>query len=96
MPASDGSAHEQSVEIVNQRGLHARASARLAAQSGEFDAQIIICKDNACVTATSIMGLMMLGAAKGDTVKVSVTGTDAERALQQVVALIADRFGEEQ
>lgn len=87
---------EQSVEIVNQRGLHARASARLAAHAGGFDARITICKDNACVTATSIMGLMMLGAAKGDTVRVCTTGSDAEDAMQNVVALISDRFGEDQ
>lgn len=55
----------QSVEIVNKRGLHARASARLAKEAGRFGANITVCKSDTCVTATSIMGLMMLGAAKG-------------------------------
>ena len=86
---------EQSAEIVNQRGLHARASARLAAKAGDFVAHIMICKDNSCVTATSIMGLMMLGAAKGDTVKVSATGVDAEDAMENIVTLISNRFGED-
>lgn len=96
MSEENGPSAEQSVEIVNQRGLHARASARLAAQAGAFTSQITICKDNSCVTATSIMGLMMLGAAKGDTVTVSASGPDASDALETVVALIADRFGEDQ
>lgn len=92
MPNQDGAS--QSVEIVNRRGLHARASARLAREAGDFSSTIEVCKDGTCVTATSIMGLMMLGAAKGDTVVVQATGPDQNEALTQLVTLIADRFGE--
>lgn len=92
MPDQDGAS--QSVEIVNRRGLHARASARLAREAGDFTSTIEVCKDGTCVTATSIMGLMMLGAAKGDTVVVQASGPDQTEALTQLVALIADRFGE--
>lgn len=84
----------QSVEIVNKRGLHARASARLAGEAGAFNANLLVCKADTCVTATSIMGLMMLGAAKGDTVTVEASGPEAERALEEIVQLIANRFGE--
>ena len=84
----------QPVEIVNRRGLHARASARLAREAGNFDAQITVCKDDTCVIATSIMGLMMLGAAKGDTVTVQASGDDQDQALAEIVDLISDRFGE--
>lgn len=86
--------HSQAVEIVNKRGLHARASARLAKEAGRFGANIMVCKADTCVTATSIMGLMMLGAAKGDTVVVQAEGSDAEEALKDISELIQDRFGE--
>ncbi len=92
MTAAEGIS--QSVEIVNRRGLHARASARLAREAGNFDAQVTVCKDDTCVTATSIMGLMMLGAAKGDTVRVAANGADQQLALDEIVKLISDRFGE--
>ena len=84
----------QSVEIMNRRGLHARASARLAREAGTFDAVLTVCKDGTCVTATSIMGLMMLGAAKGDTITVSATGPDEADAVKRIVDLVSDRFGE--
>ena len=84
----------QPVEIVNRRGLHARASARLAREAGNFDARITVCKDDTCVIATSIMGLMMLGAAKGDTVTIQASGDDQDQALAGIVDLISDRFGE--
>ncbi len=92
MPNQDGTS--QSVEIVNRRGLHARASARLAREAGGFTSTIEVCKDGTCVTATSIMGLMMLGAAKGDMVVVQATGPDQKEALTQLVTLITERFGE--
>ncbi len=84
----------RTVEIVNKRGLHARASARLAREAGPFVSQISVCKDDTCVTATSIMGLMMLGAAKGDSVDVRASGADAHEAVKSLSALISDRFGE--
>jgi len=91
---ADGEGVSRSVEIVNRRGLHARASARLAKKAAEFQAVIKVCKHDTCVTATSIMGLMMLGAAKGDTISVSAEGNDRDAAVDQIVDLVADRFGE--
>jgi len=82
------------VEIVNRRGLHARASAALARLAASLDASVTLTKDGHTVTATSIMGLMMLGAARGDHVDVNAEGTDADGAIAAIVALITDRFGE--
>ncbi len=82
------------VEIVNRRGLHARASARLAKEAGMFKAVIKVCRHDTCVTATSIMGLMMLGAAKGDTISISAEGADQDAALEQIISLVSSRFGE--
>ncbi|MEX0299844.1 MAG: HPr family phosphocarrier protein [Kordiimonas sp.] len=84
----------EQVEIANRRGLHARASALFAKTAGGFSAKIEVCKGDTCVVGTSIMGLMMLGAAKGDTVAVSAIGEDAEGALSTLVDLIKDMFGE--
>lgn len=84
----------EKVEITNRRGLHARASARFAKEAGAFSAQVEVCKGEVCVVGTSIMGLMMLGAAKGDTVVVSASGPDADKAMSTLVGLIEDMFGE--
>ncbi len=92
MPEKDGVS--RCTEIVNTRGLHARASARLAREAGTFSSKIQVCKDDTCVTATSIMGLMMLGAAKGDSITISATGNDQEVAVQQLITLVSERFGE--
>ena len=91
---ADSGAVSKSVEIVNRRGLHARASARLAKDAGDFQSVIMVCKNDSCVTATSIMGLMMLGAAKGDTISILAEGPDQDAALEQVSALVESRFGE--
>lgn len=94
MQAEAASGVSRPVEIVNRRGLHARASARLAREAGAFSSRITVCKDDMCVTATSIMGLMMLGAAKGDTITVAASGADEQAAVDSIVALVSDRFGE--
>ena len=91
---ADSGGVSKSVEIVNRRGLHARASARLAKDAGDFQSVIMVCKNDSCVTATSIMGLMMLGAAKGDTISILAEGPDQDAALEQVSALVESRFGE--
>ena len=83
------------VEITNKRGLHARASAKFVALASELDAQIDVEKDGNKVCGTSIMGLMMLGAAMGDSILIHVQGLNAEEALERLVALVEDRFGEE-
>jgi phosphocarrier protein len=83
------------VAITNQRGLHARASAKFVNLASQIDAKIEVEKDGHRVCGTSIMGLMMLGAAMGDMVVIHVEGDHAEAALEQLVALVEDRFGEE-
>ena len=83
------------VRIGNQRGLHARASAKFVNLASEIDATIEVEKDGHRVCGTSIMGLMMLGAAKGDTVVLHVTGDHAEESLERLVSLVEERFGEE-
>ena len=83
------------VQITNQRGLHARASAKFVNLASEIDAQIEVEKDGNKVCGTSIMGLMMLGAAMGDTIVIHVSGPHAEGALHKLVELVEERFGEE-
>ena len=83
------------VRITNQRGLHARASAKFVNMASELDAKIDVEKDGHKVCGTSIMGLMMLGAAMGDSVIIHCEGPYSEQALQKLVELIEDRFGEE-
>ena len=83
------------VLITNKRGLHARASAKFVNLASELDTPIEVEKDSNRVCGTSIMGLMMLGAAMGDTIVIHVDGDDAEVALAKLVALVEDRFGEE-
>ena len=85
----------RAVVIGNQRGLHARASARFVNLASELAAPIEVEKDGNKVCGTSIMGLMMLGAAKGDTIIIHVEGEDAEDVLGKLVALVEARFGEE-
>jgi len=83
------------VEITNKRGLHARASAKLVNLASEIDAKIDVEKDGNKVCGTSIMGLMMLGAAMGDCIVIHVEGPYAEDALAKLVELVEERFGEE-
>ena len=83
------------VRIDNKRGLHARASAKFVNLASEIDAKIEVEKDGHRVCGTSIMGLMMLGAAMGDSIVIHVEGEQAEAALEKLVALVEDRFGEE-
>lgn len=83
------------VLIRNKRGLHARASARFVTLASGFDAVVTVTKDGADVTGTSIMGLMMLAAAPGDTVELSAQGAQADVALAALVGLIEAKFGED-
>lgn len=85
----------RTVRIGNRRGLHARASAKFVNLATQLEATIEVEKDGNKVCGTSIMGLMMLGAAMGDSVTIHVTGEGAEDALEQLVRLIEDRFGED-
>ena len=88
-------AASRQVAITNQRGLHARASAKFVNLASQIDAKIEVEKDGHRVCGTSIMGLMMLGAAMGDCVVIHVEGEVVDAALAQLVALVEDRFGEE-
>ena len=83
------------VRIDNQRGLHARASAKFVNLASELGVPIEVEKDGNRVCGTSIMGLMMLGAARGDTIIIHVEGDEPENALEQLVQLVEERFGEE-
>jgi len=83
------------VAITNQRGLHARASAKFVNLASQIDAKIEVEKDGHRVCGTSIMGLMMLGAAMGDVIIIHVDDENGEEALARLVALVEERFGEE-
>ncbi len=86
---------EKTVEIINKLGLHARAAAKFVTLASKFSADIRVRKDNREVSGKSIMGVMMLAAAKGSTITLIAEGEDAQQALDELDALIADRFGEE-
>ena len=94
MTGGQGQASRQ-VAITNQRGLHARASAKFVNLASQIDAKIEVEKDGHRVCGTSIMGLMMLGAAMGDSVIIHVEGIGADAALTQLVELVEAKFGEE-
>lgn len=83
--------------IVNQKGLHARASAKFVTFVSRLPEgiKVEVEKDGQMVTGTSIMGLMMLGAAKGSEIIVHVEGDQAELAIEKLVGLIVDGFGED-
>ncbi len=82
------------VTIVNRRGLHARASARFCAAAGAYDAKVSVTKDQITVGGRSIMGLLMLGAGIGSQVTIEASGPQAAEALDTLVKLVADKFGE--
>lgn len=86
---------ERTVELLNKRGLHARASARFVTLAAQQSAGVEVEKDGSSVCGTSIMGLMMLGAAMGDTITIRAEGDGAEAAVAALAQLVEDRFGEE-
>jgi phosphocarrier protein len=81
-------------EIVNKLGLHARASAKLTQVASAFASEVWLSRNGRRVNAKSIMGVMMLAAGKGSSIQVETAGEDEDAAMQAVLALIADRFGE--
>lgn len=85
---------QREVEIVNRLGLHARASAKLTQVAGQFGSEVWLTRNGRRVNAKSIMGVMMLAAAKGSTVVIETEGEDEAQAMQALAALVADRFGE--
>ena len=88
-------ATSRTVEIANQRGLHARASAKFVKLAATFDAEVKVSQDGSTVDARSIMGLMMLAAGLGCCIEITATGAQAAEALEALTALVADRFEEE-
>jgi phosphocarrier protein len=87
----------RTVTIVNKKGLHARASAKFVTFVSRLPEgiKVEVEKDGQSVTGTSIMGLMMLGAAKGSEITINVEGEQAELAIEKLVGLVVDGFGED-
>ncbi len=85
---------QQEVEIINKLGLHARASAKLTQTAGGFQSHVWVSRNGRRVNAKSIMGVMMLAAAKGSKIVVETEGVDEAAAMQAIQTLISDRFGE--
>ncbi len=85
---------QREVDIVNKLGLHARASAKLTQLAARYQCEVWLTRNGRRVNAKSIMGVMMLAAAKGSRVDVETDGPDETEAMQALVDLIADRFGE--
>ena len=85
----------RNVEITNERGLHARASAKFVKLAGGFDAEVRVARDGQSVDARSIMGLMMLAAGPGSMIEISAEGLEAEPAVKALADLVTARFDEE-
>ncbi|MCE6949964.1 HPr family phosphocarrier protein [Cereibacter sphaeroides] len=86
---------ERELTIVNEKGLHARASAKFVEVVERHDAQAEVSKDGMVVSGDSIMGLLMLAASRGTSIRVKTMGADAEGLAEALQRLVADRFGEE-
>jgi phosphocarrier protein len=84
----------RTLSIVNEKGLHARASAKFVETVERFDAEALVSRDGMVVSGDSIMGLLMLAASKGTTIQVETRGAEAEALADALEALVADRFGE--
>ena len=85
---------QREVQIVNKLGLHARASAKLTQLAGSYPCEVWLSRGSRRVNAKSIMGVMMLAAARGATIGIATDGESDVQALEALVALVADRFGE--
>ena len=85
----------RTLRIVNEKGLHARASARFVEVTEAHDARVTVSKDGERASGDSIMGLLMLAAAKGSSIDIVCSGPDAARLADALAALVADRFGED-
>ena len=84
----------QNLEIVNEKGLHARASAKFVETAEGFDARAVVSKDGLDADGDSIMGLLMVAASKGTFIEVTTSGTDAQPLAEALADLVANRFGE--
>jgi len=95
-PDPHGAGVTREVEIVNKKGLHARASAKFVQHAEAYDAAIIVTCRGETVGGTSIMGLMMLAAGPGSFITIKATGKQAQVAVDDLCALVSGRFGEEE
>jgi phosphocarrier protein len=95
-PGGTDGALTRTVEIVNKKGLHARASAKFVQCVEQFTADVKVTRGHETVGGTSIMGLMMLAAAPGTTITVETSGPQAAEAMDAIIALVSNRFGEEE
>ena len=86
----------RTVEIINKRGLHARASAKFVKLAADYDAEVTVSREGHSVDARSIMGLMMLGAGPGSVLELAAEGGDAEAVLDALSELVAARFEEDE
>lgn len=84
------------LEIINKLGLHARAAAKFVNTANRFEADISVTRNGRTINGKSIMGLMMLAAAQGSHISVSINGTDEQQAMQSLADLISQRFKEDQ
>jgi phosphocarrier protein len=89
-----GNSTSRVVRICNQRGLHARASAKFVKLAGTFDAEVLVTRDDQTVAGTSIMGLLVLGAAPGCEIEIAATGPQADEALDALASLVEAGFHE--
>ena len=87
---------QQDVQIINRLGLHARASAKLTQLASQFPCEVWMSRAGRRVNAKSIMGVMMLAAAKGSTINIETSGEKEKEAMHAIVALINDCFGEDE
>ncbi len=87
---------KRTVDIINARGLHARASAKFVKLASTFDAEVTVSRDGTTVDARSIMGLMMLAAGPGCCIDIAAEGSEAQPAVDALVELVEARFDEEQ
>lgn len=85
---------QSTLQIINEKGLHARASAKLVEVVEAFDATAEVTRDGQSASGDSIMGLLMLAASKGTYIDVTTSGSDADALLHAIEALVADKFGE--
>jgi len=86
---------ECTLQIVNEKGLHARASAKLVEVVEAFDARAEVSKDGVSASGDSIMGLLMLAASQGSSIDIETSGPDAEALAEALTALVANKFGED-
>jgi len=94
-PGVPPGAVSKEIPIINKRGLHARASAKFVQLVERFNAEVWVTRGNETVGGTSIMGLMMLSAGPGTTIRVSAIGPEAEAAVTAITELVASKFNEE-